>query len=199
MPQQQLPQQQLQQQQLPQEQLPQQLLQQLQQQLQQQLLPQQQLPQLQLPQLPQQQLLQVGPEPGHQHLIGMPLANPSSSMLFAMQGALAQHHASAQALDDQEKLESAALAQKYALQRSQQRAAEAFTAGQQMAWQHISTQPSQPIGRPLMPQQQLLQQQLLPQLMAPQQGLPPQAQQPQLSQQQLVQLLLLQQQQQQQP
>ena len=116
--------------------------------------------------------------------IGMPLANPANSMLFQLQGAQIQQQAASQALDEQEKLDQAALAQKYALQRSQQRVAEAFAFGQQMAMQ----QSLQPIGRQLQPQPQQ------PQLM------PPQAQ-PQAASAQQLQLLqlLLQQQQNPQP
>ena len=94
-----------------------------------------------------------------------------------------QQQAAAEALNEQEKLDQAALAQKYALQRSQQRAQEAFTMGQQMAMQHSV----QPIGRPLLqqPQQQLMPPQAQPQAASAQQQL-------------LMQLMQLQQQQQQQ-
>ena len=183
----------------------QQQLQQLQQQMQ-QLQQQQQPQQLQQPsqllQQPQQSMQlalpqnQAGHGPWQQHPIGMPLANPSNSMLFQMQGAQMQHQTTADLLADQEKLEQAALQQKYALQRTQHRIKEAFTAGQQMDLQHMS-QP-QPVGHPLMqpqlqPQLQLQQQQLLPQLLPSQNTVQGQPLQPQLSQQQLLQLLLQQQ------
>ena len=186
----------------------QQQLQQLQQQMQ-QLQQQQQPQQLQQPsqllQQPQQSMQlalpqnQAGHGPWQQHPIGMPLANPSNSMLFQMQGAQMQHQTTTDLLADQEKLEQAALQQKYALQRTQHRIKEAFTAGQQMALQHMS-QP-QPVGHPLMqpqlqPQLQLQlqqQQQLLPQLLPSQNMVQGQPLQPQLSQQQLLQLLLQQQ------
>tara|TARA_B110000046_G_C12823622_1_gene326458 strand:+ start:270 stop:638 length:369 start_codon:yes stop_codon:yes gene_type:complete len=118
-------------------------------------------------------------------------------MLFQMQGAQMQHQTTTDLLADQEKLEQAALQQKYALQRTQHRIKEAFTAGQQMALQHMS-QP-QPVVHPLMqpqlqPQLQLQQQQqLLPQLLPSQNMVQGQPLQPQLSQQQLLQLLLQQQ------